>query len=419
MGDSKMVGTAKIWIWRREKLAADIERLNRRAARLGVAPYVLTFGAESPVYKEKRDGTKVLVGVMVDVVLTGAPVCVAGWTLVAKYDFMGESGVIVSKSPGCESLEVDREIRSTRCDHCRTERRRSVSYLVQNVSTGARKVVGSTCLPDFTGLGRNAQSVVELGFVAVDLMQSDDPDAEGGGGGRFRGHDLGKLLSVTAMMIRTYGWCSRKRAESEDRPSTSESANFWIDMEQEDRRKHFPEATMERRDFAVAKRTMHWAKEQSGSDYIDNLAVIANAGWCSFKHVGLACSMVAAWQRHRGELLERARRIVVNPDAVVGAAGQKIATYVEVVRKRYFDGDFGVTTQVVMTEVATGAQIVWWASGNTDDLVEGERVQIAATVKKLDTYNGYRQTIVTRCSVPLHWVAPRKTRKAKAKAEAV
>jgi hypothetical protein len=405
---NETIVTAAINTELRSRLVERIEKMNKRAAKLHVAPFELTFGAETIVYKPAGKGIDY---VLVDVTISGPRCAVDGWILVAKFDFMGESGgVIVSKSPGFESLAVDREIDAGRCDHCRTIRRRAVSYLVQHGDTGARKVVGSTCLPDFTGLGRDAVAQLELRIAAFEACD----DLEGSGGG-FRGIDVADFLAVTSAMIRAYGWCSKARANAEGVRSTSELVDHWLGASPKDRREGWPEVVVERSDRAVALRSMHWASQQSGSDYIDNLAVIADARWCTRRHAGLACSMVSAWLRHRGDLKERARRVQVNPDAVVGAAGDKIATYVEIVRSRVFSNDWGSTTQVVMTEVATGAAIIWWASGDTSDIVDGERVQICATVKKLDSYKGTRQTVVTRLSVQRHTCTQPKARKPRAK----
>lgn len=412
-----------------------VEKLNARAKRLRAAPYVLTVSeprmrwryaksGEGGIEKyDERLGRKVrMIGEeVVDVTLVGEPVKANGWAFAAKLDFLtdGAEGVVVSKAPGFETLVVERPD-ATRCDHCRTARRRAVCYVVQH-DTGARKVVGSSCLVDFTGLGRNVERVVDLSFMASALLDDAESDDEGGGGGggRSRAHSLSKYLTAVAAVIRCYGWLSRgaawKRHGSEH--ASADVADHWDSATPEDRRKHFPEIgdTASRSDMATALRAIHWAEQLDGAnDYEENVRAIATAGYYLPKHMGLAASIVAGWQRHRGTLLERARRVRVNPDATAGAVGDKIHTLVEVVRKDNYENDWGVTTRVVMTEVATGATIIWWATCNTEDLVEKDRVQVAAKIKKIDDFKGTAQTVVTRLNVLHHWVAPKKVRKPKA-----
>jgi hypothetical protein len=410
-----------------------VAKLNARAKRLRAAPYVLTLSEPSMNWRPAKRGesgvdrfdpglgrTVRMVGEeVVEVTISGEPVKANGWAFVAKLDFLTDdaAGVVVSKAPGYETLVVERPD-ATRCDHCRVARRRSVCYVVQH-DTGARKVVGSSCLTDFTGLGRNVERVVELGFMAATLLDGADEWGEGGGGGRSRALGLPEYLTAVAAVIRAYGWLSRGKAWAGGMMgrSSADLADAWLCADLGKRRENFPEIGpfTTRRDRAEALRAIHWAEQLSGdSDYEENCRAIATAGYYLPKHMGLAASIVSSWQRHRGALLERRRRVQVNPDATAGAKGDKIHAFVEVVRKRYIEGDWGVTTQVVMTEVATGAVVVWWASGSTDDLVEGERVQVQATVKKIDEYKGTKQTVVTRLCVPPHWVAPKKVRKPKA-----
>ena len=415
------------------RLAAAVEKLNARAKRLRAAPYVLTVSEPRMRWRYAADGergvlkfdeslrreVRMVVEEIVDVTLAGEPVKSNGWVFAAKLDFLtdGAEGVVVSKAPGHETLVVERPD-ATRCDHCRLARRRAVCYVVQH-DTGARKVVGSSCLTDFTGLGRNVERVVELGFAAASLLDDAESDGEGGGGRRSRALGLPEYLSAVAAVIRCYGWLSRGAAykRGEDRAS-ADLADAWLASTPEERRKFFPEIGMfaSRTDMAQALRSIHWAEQLTGeNDYEENCRAIATAGYYLPKHVGLAASIVSSWQRHRGTLAERARRVQPNPDATAGAVGDKIHTLVEVVRKDNYENDWGVTTRVMMTEVETGATIIWWATCNTDDLVEKDREQVAAKVKKIDDYKGTKQTVVSRLSVLMHWVAPKKVRKPKVK----
>ncbi len=406
------IATATILSCHLSRVTDAVEKLNVRARKLGAMPYVLV--SSDPYIREYRNeltGLVVKRVEMIDVAVAGEPVKFNGWTFAAKLDFLSDdaTGCIVSKAPGFESLEVERPD-GTRCDHCRTSRRRAVCYVVQH-DNGARKVVGSSCVADFTGITRGVERLVALGFDAASVFEGSD-EWEGGRGSNMI--DVAEYLTAVAAMIRAYGWLSRTTANErgEHGQATADQAGVWLGANAKDRREGWPKMSVTRSDRACALRSMHWAAQLAGdSDYDANIRAIASVGYCKPAHMGLAASIVSSWLRVQERANERAKRVPVNDNAIAGAIGDKLHTFVEVVSKREIADDYGVTTIVRMTEVDTGATIVWFASSDTSDLVERERVQVRATVKKLTEYKGTRQTVVTRLTVPRAWCAPKKVRK--------
>lgn len=426
------------------RVETAVAQLNTRAKRLRAAPYELVVSAPRIRVRHERVANRAAGATMhgdgywyrtireevVDVSLSGTPVKADGWVFVAKLDFLSDdaSGVVISKAPGFESLELERPD-GTRCDHCHTSRRRSVCYVVQNES-GARKVVGSSCLTDFTGMGRNVERLVALAFAAMSVFEGADEWGQDGGGSRSRADGLVEYLTAVAAVIRCYGWMSRKAAcdRGEDRAS-ADLASGWLAMagEPDKRRKFFPEigTTASRADHAVALRSIHWCEAiDASSDYEENIRAIANAGYILPRHSGLAASIVAAWMRHREALVRQASRPRANDDATCGTVGKRETFTVLVAGARNYESDFGVKTRVSLVDVATGAEIVWWASGSVPDEIMDQtgprpetqaptQLRVTATVKKHDTYKGRRQTVVSR----LVMAKPEKPRKRAAKVQ--
>lgn len=394
-----------------------VDQLNKRAKRLGVAPFVLTEGApwirtrRKPATREcpYEDLNPVIAQEVIDVTITGEPVKLAGWAFVAKIDFMGDAGVIVSKAPGHETLELERPD-AQRCDHCHTRRSRAVCYVVQN-ETGARKVIGSSCLADFTGGSRSVDRLVSLGFDAASVFEgSDDWGSEGGGSGSHA-MALPDLLMVVAAMIRVYGWVSRGKARETDKRATVDEAVGWIHAKSDRRRALWPDVAIERRDLAVAHRSIHWAQQiVPTNDYQENVSTLARCYYTAPRHEGLAASIVSAWLRHRDELALAAGAPRANPDVYAGTVGKREDFDVVITGIRAYENDFGVSHRVAMIDVATGAEVIWWASGEVPEVIENALkprplsapvpvIKIAARVKKHDTYSGRCQTIVQRVTL--------------------
>lgn len=426
------------------RLEKAIEGLNRRAKRLRAAPYELVVSAPRirTTYRGVKPGTPNALYAngewrieihdeVVDVELSGVAVKSSGWIFVAKLDFLSDdaSGVVISKAPGFESLSIERPD-ATRCDHCRVSRRRAVCYVVQN-EEGARKVVGSSCLVDFTGMGRGVERLVELAFAAMNVLSEAEGWGEDGGGSRSRAIDLVRYLAPVAGMIRCYGWLSRGKArERQLDAATADMAAGWLATEEPSKRaKHWPElgGFTSRNDRAVALRAIHWCEQlTASSDYEENIRAIAISDYVLPKHMGLAASIVAAWQRHREQLVQRSARPKSNPDATCGTVGKREVFAVLAAGARVYESDFGAKIRVSMIDTVTGAEIVWWCSGTCPDEIweaatkpraVGEVLpvfNVAATVKKHDTYQGRRQTVVARLAISVP-KPPKKPRGKKAK----
>jgi len=411
-----------------------VEQLNKRAKRLRVAPFELTV-SDPWIRQRRKSGTAagyredlqpVIAEEVVDIVISGEPVKFSEWDFVAKIDFMGDAGVIISKAPGHESLVLERPD-AQRCDHCRTARRRAVCYVVQN-DTGARKVIGSSCLADFTGGSRSVEKLVSLGFDAISLLDGADGWGDEGGGSGSRALGIDDLLTVVAAMIRTYGWMSRGQGREQQKSASVDMAVGWIYAKPEMKRKCWPQLErLTRGDRAVALRSIHWAQQiVPSSDYEENISTLSRTHYTSARHEGLAASIVSAWLRHREKLVRRASAPKANPDAYAGTVGKREEFAVMIAGIRAIERDFGGCHRVAMIDVATGAELIWWASGDVPEAIMDAGamrpvdapvpiVKIAGRVKKHDTYNGRRQTTLQRVAIAKER-APKKPRAKKSKA---
>lgn len=115
------------------RLDERVAVLNKRAAKLGVAPVVVERleRREERVYKwsdgrerrepERADHRPARVRVLVAVCVTGETPKLAGWSFLATLDHASEAGVVLRVVPGADVPESYREAKPD-CDHCQTRR---------------------------------------------------------------------------------------------------------------------------------------------------------------------------------------------------------------------------------------------------------------------------------------------------------
>jgi hypothetical protein len=171
---------------------------------------------------------------LAEVEVAGQQARIGGWRIL---------GSLTSTDVGYLLSPINKDVdlssykdRGGQCDHCRTARPRSVTYILCQGDT--IKLVGSTCLKDFTGhlspssMAMYADSLVRFQDEIEEL--EDDGDSEGfSGGGYFRQHTavaLAEFLGFVARSIRTEGWVSRTRSESMGKRATADVA--WVGLQQ-------------------------------------------------------------------------------------------------------------------------------------------------------------------------------------------
>ena len=125
---------------------------------------------------------------------------------------------------------------------------------------------------------------------------------------------------------------------------------------------------------------------------MDNLQKAVTAGAISSKRIGIVASAVHVYQKAR----ERAQEDnMPKCNEHLGTVGERLkGLTADVTRIRYSDGYYGTTT-IITLRTPKGHTLVWFASGNKDVEVN-DTWTFDGTVKKLDEFNGTKQTVFTR-----------------------
>lgn len=389
-----------------EKLTKEIARLNRRAAKLNAEPIALVLGE---IYAQGYDAHHEAVAAgeaaeyfvtMRSVELAGVAPVLAGWAFVGVIEAMPlEAGGVEGMLHAVPGQTLPRELaaRWGQCDHCQKMRPRNDVYVVRN-DAGECKVVGSSCLKDFVG-GNDPHAAAGLCEIWVRAGRLCE-EAESCEGGPHQGDGIGtmRVLEMAACVIRKEGFLSKARAAERDLCPTARTVETrlnitrlardyaeWVERYQ---------TTAEDEMLAVAAR--EWAEAQLGSenDYLHNCAMAARGVAVGRRTMGLAVSLIAAYQR----TLEAAEPA---EGAHVGAVGERLTMPLKFVASRPTFGTYGLTT-VCTYLTPHGSKLVWYASGEPDAALtaEGDAVEMTFTVKKHGDYRGEKQTIVTRVALP-------------------
>jgi hypothetical protein len=384
-------------------LVAKLEKLARKAQKLGCDALTWTIGATYTVLDELTHEPRAFVDVEID----GTTPQYDGWTFVASIEQYGER-LLVTTAPGetvPEGFDRDDLAQAQTCEHCRTARRRKQTYLLRH-EDGRVVRVGSTCIKDF--LGHNLPAV----YLFTALRDLDEFVGGLGGGGAWAA-SLVEFLTVAALCIRLNGWLSRTAAQDDGRTSTADQVLGWYDAKDKGKRVEAPSE----HDQETAQAALQWALAVNpDSDYLENVRVVSEADFVTYKTAGIAASIISASGRAKAKAVKASRAADLAASSqhfgAVGARGVWQVTLLDCV---VTEGYYG-TTFIYKFVTADGNACTWFSSRDADIEV-GESYWLTGTVKKHDSYRGTAETHVTRCKLSTEPPKPPRPRKSKPKAK--
>jgi hypothetical protein len=386
------------------KLEIKLEKINKKAVKLGFPLVSMTtirevFKSKIDPFTEIRHEWKAI-----EVEISGETPRIAGCAFVAALDHLvddeGKPITILRVVPGMDLPERFRTIGPI-CEHCHQIRKRVKTYVLQDESL-TYKIVGSTCLSDFTGAGFDPESAAAYCEMVLDLCDEAREESERSGGPRTEAWiNLDKFLAVTAALIRIDGWLSKSQAMTHGVQSTANICGtmFFDRREDPDIRKFCTEREPTQEDIDMALATREWIRnlgtEKAVSDYEYNLKTVEGLGRVNDRLFGIAASAVAGYRRWVGKEVER--KHAAETSNHFGEVGKREVFTLTVSTIFETENQWGVT-RIVKFLSEEGNRAVWFSS--KDPKVEiGGTYKVKATVKKHDEYQGVKQTTLTRCKI--------------------
>jgi len=161
-------------------LEEKIEKLNRRATKLGCEPAVVTvIGSEMVKASRVMPGGRILkyeYEVKL-VTVTGDTPKLEGWSLIAKVEYVSEERMMLCV-PG-ESCPEEFRTRGIECDHCKSKRQRKNVFVLRH-DDGRHVQVGRTCIKDFLG-GVSPEQLLSRATWNFNVAEACGDYEEGGG----------------------------------------------------------------------------------------------------------------------------------------------------------------------------------------------------------------------------------------------
>ncbi len=341
----------------------------------------------------------------------GEPPKLAGWSFIATLTHT-KDGNLLNKVPGIvEDLPEKYRTAGAKCDYCSLSRKRSDSFIVRKDKTGEYSQVGRNCLAKFLGYSnpeRVASYATMLAGIADAIGDEEEKLFSSGGRSDYRG--LEDFLTMVAAVVREKGWISKAKAqEREGLVATVHDVQEQLLPPTGREAKYFVKITPTEADKEKAKEVITFARSDkliTDTDYKHNLKVSTAGEYFHIKAAGIVASLIAfqdrdkEWEleqvRRKEEAEERkkARQAEYQSSEYVGAVGDRITVTVKVIFHKEIGGEFGITHLYKMRD-GDGNAFTWFSSN--DVLEEGKHYALTGTVKKHETYEGVKQTIITRC----------------------
>jgi len=366
-------------------LQGKLEKLNKKAVKLGCEEIKLIIHSEENILNK---ATKTYQKYFNCTVSGNAPK-LADWTFIAKLDHDYKTPLI-STVPGITVPEHYHGHDSS-CDHCKTNRYRRVTYVVQNSETKEYKHIGKSCLKDF--LGHKDPKQILSWFEWFQKFMTEIESGEDRGFAVIERYDIHNVMEIAAMIIDEQGtYISNGKAQyDEDLTATTwDVSKYMWDIKS---RKDFRDITDI--DIQFVKDSIEYFSTLEVNDYIRNVNIILDEKFIKQKEIGLAVSIVGVYYNHLKKVEREEVEKQTKLDEHFGELKTRIDRKMKVLSSNYYDSAFGGWRVAMIDE--DGRSFTWFASS---DILEVDKEYILKmTIKDHNEYNGYKQTIVNRCKI--------------------
>lgn len=417
-------------------LKGKLEKLNRRAVKLGCAPITFTELRDTQRTLERTlacGKTIKFVQHYKVVEVVGDSPLVNGWHFVAKVE-VTEAGILINAVPGEEVPHRYRD-NQRQCEHCNHNRPRTRLYIVRNADGTEFKQVGASCLKDF--LGHHSPEAIARWLEAIRLADEgcgeDDNGGWGGGSGRITVRTL-DVLALAHSIVRLYGYTTRKEADASRQAvddgvrrnaKDATSSQVWTVLfppsfkDQWGRTDYYlkekhdafcAKVKVDATDENAASEIMNWMIGLNPtSDYLNNLHVIAQLDDIDTKRIGITVSAVWAWMKEVQKATKQREALADKSNVHVGEIKKRDELLLILKDVRIQPGTFQDEVALVKFEDEAGNAFVWWTSAV--DLQKdgvhwkgavyqlGAKLKVKATVKRHGEFRGRLTTTLNRCNV--------------------
>ncbi len=344
-----------------------------------------------------------------------------GWSVRAKIEH-GEQGNIVTGF-GDKPVDESWYKAPAKCEHCKTNRFRSVTYFCEN-EAGALKQVGSSCLHDYTGISpATATMWAEVMDLFADGMDCSSSEWEEHRSSRM--YDVETVLAHAHDSIKAFGYRKSSdpgstrddvsvRVHDGMKPSTEGFENAKKVIEWMSERKKKADADdetlnalrMADGDEPDDPSAEYWSKLyelrnkwDAVSDLERNCLPLIASGYAKPYHFGRLVYLPVAYENYlnrkaEAEKSEAERQAAAETSEYVGEVKQRLTIKMSSAKLVTSWETYWGTTFLYKFTDENGNVYVWYASRSID-VVDG--MTLRGTVKDHSEYQGVKQTVLTNC----------------------
>lgn len=333
---------------------------------------------------------------------------VNGWQFIASVEHTSQGNIFSKALTDVEIPERYRTMNPT-CEHCNSSRGRLYTFIVHNPETGEFKMVGKSCLTDFT----HGMSVTFASYLASlkDIFREAEEAPIGGGSWHHRYYETEVVLRYIAETIRCFGY----RKSDSNNPTRSQFQLMMdvhmgnvgnMDKELVSDVLYQMEATGFDPDCAAAEEMVNnalaWLREQEASnDYMHNLKTACALDCIHAGSFGLLVSLFPTYDR--GLEIQEKRKAEQKQEAssqFVGKIGERITVDVSSVKcATSWDNSYSgyPTTTYIWKILDTAGNVFTWKTSTWLNTEKPPKA-LKGTVKEHREYRGINQTELTRCA---------------------
>lgn len=292
------------------------------------------------------------------------------------------------------------------CDYCKTDRKRTKTYLVTNRSTGEWKQLGKECFKLFVA-GIDIDAIATFESFIKEAEDFANPGDEFFYNKRFKFVKVSDALALAYAVYRERGYLSTR--DSVGNPNDLCNKNIvqrkltqqygcdsdFLNITNSTRGEI--DAMTFKSDIGVVKDAIGDIEQLPDDPYYSNLKVIVANEYIPLNKLGLLVSIPKAIDRYEDEKKKQEERErLVAESNYLGSVGEKISVnFVSGREVACCDTQFGLL-HIYEFKDANGNTVVWKSSSSKDIPESGT---VVGTVKAHEEYNGIKQTVILRAKV--------------------
>lgn len=302
------------------------------------------------------------------------------------------------------------------CDYCKTDRKRTKTYLVTNRATGEWRQLGKECLKLFvTGIDIDAIATFES-FIK-EAEDAANPGDEFFYNRRARFVEVQRALELAQAATKMFGFvATRDNVGDRNVLSTKNivQAKILKEIDYRNDLLNIDSSDREKINLAVAKLTVYLesAEESISNDiialretvtelpdepYYNNLKTVLANEYVPLDKLGLLVSAPKAISRYyEFKKMQEEKEKLAKSSNYIGEVGDKISVnFVSGRAVACCETQFGLL-HIYEFKDANGNTIVWKSSSSKDIPESGV---VTGTVKTHEEYNGIKQTVILRAKI--------------------